>query len=65
MMSGDEMVDGKGMSVPGDELYARAVHVSVKNFFFVEKPELHDEESENTWAAMMGANLPPDMPANL
>ncbi|KAJ5758098.1 Glucose/ribitol dehydrogenase [Penicillium nucicola] len=65
MISGQEMVDGKGVSVPGDELYARAVHVSVNKFFFVEKPELYDEVSEKTWGAMMGANLSPDMLANL
>jgi hypothetical protein len=65
MISGNGMVDGKGMSVPGDELYARALQVSVNNFFFLEKPELYDEASEKTWASMMGATLPPDVLANL
>ncbi|KAJ5308799.1 hypothetical protein PENANT_c013G03087 [Penicillium antarcticum] len=57
MISGEDMVDGKGMEVSGDELYARAIHVSVNNFLFIEKPEFHDEASEKTWGAMMGEPL--------
>lgn len=54
LLSGSDMVDAKGMRVAGDEMHSRAVHVSGKSFFFVEKPEIHDEQSRITWAAMMG-----------
>ena len=54
LLSGEDMVDAKGMHVAGDEIYARALHVSGKNFFFVERPNIHDEQTRITWAAMMG-----------
>ncbi|KAJ6125270.1 hypothetical protein N7471_012587 [Penicillium samsonianum] len=54
LLSGSDMVDAKGMRVAGDEMHSRAVHVSGKSFFFIEKPEIHDEQSRITWAAMMG-----------
>ena len=54
LLSGADMVDAKGMRVAGDEMHSRALHISGKSFFFIEKPEIHDEQSWITWAAMMG-----------
>lgn len=54
LLSGEDMVDAKGIRVAGDEMYSRALHVSGKGFFFIEKPEIHDEQTQMTWAAMMG-----------
>ncbi|KAJ5187613.1 hypothetical protein N7449_010607, partial [Penicillium cf. viridicatum] len=54
LLSGADMVDAKGMRVAGDEIHSRAVHVSGKSFLFIEKPEIHDEQTRMTWAAMMG-----------
>ncbi|KAJ5617872.1 Glucose/ribitol dehydrogenase [Penicillium hordei] len=54
LLSGVDMVDAKGMRVAGDEIHSRAVHVSGKSFLFIEKPEIHDEQTRMTWAAMMG-----------
>ncbi|KAJ5374063.1 Glucose/ribitol dehydrogenase [Penicillium concentricum] len=54
LLSGGDMVDAKGMRVAGDEMHSRAVHVSGESFLFIEKPEIHDEQTQMTWAAMMG-----------
>lgn len=54
LLSGADMVDAKGIRIAGDEMHSRAVHVSGKSFLFVEKPDLHDEQTGITWAAMMG-----------
>ncbi|KXG53625.1 Short-chain dehydrogenase/reductase SDR [Penicillium griseofulvum] len=54
LLSGADMVDAKGMCVTGDEMHSRAVHISGENFFFIEKPEIYDEQTRITWAAMMG-----------
>ncbi|KAJ5824064.1 hypothetical protein N7447_006404 [Penicillium robsamsonii] len=54
LLSGVDMVDEKGMHVAGDEIHSRALHVSGTGFFFIEKPEIHDDESRAVWAAMMG-----------
>ncbi|KAF3028444.1 hypothetical protein E8E15_006808 [Penicillium rubens] len=54
LLSGEDMVDAKGMRVAGDEMHSRALHVSGKSFFFIERPEIHDEQTRLTWAAMMG-----------
>ncbi|KOS42326.1 hypothetical protein ACN38_g6772 [Penicillium nordicum] len=54
LLSGADMVDAKGIRIAGDEMHSRAVHVSGKSFLFVEKPDIHDEQTGITWAAMMG-----------
>ncbi|CRL30667.1 Short-chain dehydrogenase/reductase SDR [Penicillium camemberti] len=54
LLSGADMVDARGIRVAGDEMHSRAVHVSGKSFLFIEKPEIHDEQTQITWAAMMG-----------
>jgi hypothetical protein len=54
VLSGVDMVDAKGMCVTGDEMHSRAVQISGKTFFFIEKPEIYDEQTRITWAAMMG-----------
>lgn len=54
VLSGVDMVDAKGMRVAGDEMHSRALHVSGQSFFFIEKPEFHDEQTEITWSGMMG-----------
>lgn len=54
LLSGEDMVDAKGMRVAGDEMHSRAVHVSGKSFLFIEKPDIYDEQTRITWAAMMG-----------
>ncbi|KAJ5206811.1 Short-chain dehydrogenase/reductase SDR [Penicillium cf. griseofulvum] len=56
LLSGADMVDAKGMCVTGDEMHSRAIHISGETFFFIEKPEIYDEQSRITWAAMMGHN---------
>lgn len=53
LLSGAEMVDAKGMRVNGNEMYSRALHISVGDFFFIEKPEIHDREAQMTWNVMM------------
>ncbi|KAJ5106401.1 hypothetical protein N7456_003076 [Penicillium angulare] len=52
-ISGDEVTDSKGVSVPGDELFGRSVLISVDNFFFVEQPELFDESMRITYKGMV------------
>ncbi|CAI7621264.1 unnamed protein product [Penicillium glandicola] len=54
LLSGADMVDAKGMRIAGDEMHSRAVHVSGNTFLFIEKPEIRDEQTRVTWAAMMG-----------
>ncbi|KAJ5788567.1 hypothetical protein N7457_003557 [Penicillium paradoxum] len=54
VLSGTDMLDARGMRVAGDEMHSRALHVSEKTFFFVEKPEIHNEQTQITWDAMMG-----------
>ncbi|CAI7671740.1 hypothetical protein PCG10_004797 [Penicillium crustosum] len=54
ILSGGDMVDAKGMCVAGDQMHSQAVHVSGNSFLFIEKPEIHDEQTRITWAAMMG-----------
>lgn len=54
LLSGEAMTDARGTRVAGDEMHSRAVHVSGKNFLFIEKPEIYDEQTRITWAAMMG-----------
>lgn len=57
LLSGTEMVDGKGTLVKGDEMHSRALHISGKTFFFIEMPDFHDEASPLTWNAMMYGSL--------
>ncbi|CAI7587236.1 unnamed protein product [Penicillium viridicatum] len=54
LLSGADMVDAKGVYVAGDQMHSRTIHVSGKSFLFIEKPEIHDEQTRMTWAAMMG-----------
>jgi NAD(P)-dependent dehydrogenase (short-subunit alcohol dehydrogenase family) len=53
LLSGTEMVDGKGMRVGSDEMHSRALHISAKTFFFIEKPDIYDKEAQMTWNVMM------------
>lgn len=53
LLSGTDIVDGKGMRVGNDEMHSRALHISGKTFFFIEKPEIYDKETQMTWDAMM------------
>lgn len=57
LLSGTEMVDGKGMHVDSDAMHSRALHISGKTFFFIEKPEIHDKEAQMTWNVMMALDL--------
>lgn len=54
VLSGNEMVDSKGMAVSGEDLHSRAILISGKNRYFVEMPEIYDEETRITQEAMMG-----------
>jgi hypothetical protein len=53
VLSGTEMIDARGTRVGSDEMHSRALHISGKSFFFVEKPEIYDSETQIIWAAMM------------
>ncbi|KAJ5934251.1 hypothetical protein N7466_003798 [Penicillium verhagenii] len=53
MMAGKAMVDSQGTTIPGEELYQRAILISGKNHYFVEMPEIYDEETRITWNGMM------------
>ncbi|KAJ5351038.1 hypothetical protein N7541_001836 [Penicillium brevicompactum] len=57
LLSGTEMVDGKGMRVAGDEMHSKALQISGKTFFFIEMSEFHDKAARLTWKAMMGEGL--------
>lgn len=57
LLSGTEMVDGKGMRVAGDEMHSRALQISGKTFFFIEMSEFYDKATRLTWKAMMGEGL--------
>ncbi|KAJ5278843.1 hypothetical protein N7478_004215 [Penicillium angulare] len=52
-ISGHEMTDSKGVSVPADELFGRSILISVERFFFVEMPELFDEPMRITYKGMV------------
>ncbi|KAJ6005382.1 hypothetical protein N7451_003326 [Penicillium sp. IBT 35674x] len=54
VLSGTEMVDSKGMAVSGEYLHSRTILISGTNRYFVEMPEIYDEETRITQEAMMG-----------
>lgn len=54
LLSGDELVDGNNTRVGSDGMHSRALYISGKTFFFLEKPEFPDEKTSITWSAMMG-----------
>jgi hypothetical protein len=54
ILSGNEVVDSKGVVVSGEDLHSRTILISGKNHYFVEMPEIYDEESRITLEAMMG-----------
>ncbi|KAJ5545788.1 hypothetical protein N7494_003373 [Penicillium frequentans] len=54
VLSGNEMIDSKGVAVSGEELHSRAILISGTNRYFVEMPEMYDEETRITQEAMMG-----------
>lgn len=54
VLSGNEIVDSKGMAVSGEGLHSRGILISGTNQYFVEMPEMYDEEIHITQKAMMG-----------
>ncbi|KAJ5636714.1 uncharacterized protein N7484_010027 [Penicillium longicatenatum] len=54
ILSGNEVVDSKGVIVSGEDLHSRTILISGKNHYFVEMPGIYDEESRITLEAMMG-----------
>ena len=54
LISGNEVTDSKGTSVPSDQLHSRAILVSGKKYYHVEMPEYFDEETQLTHQYMMG-----------
>lgn len=54
VLSGSEMVDSKGVAVSSEEMHSRAILISGENHYFVEMPEIYDEETQITQDAMMG-----------
>ncbi|KAJ5746590.1 hypothetical protein N7520_011772 [Penicillium odoratum] len=53
VLSGNEMVDSKGMVVSGEDLHSRAILISGKNHYFVEMPEIYDVKIRITHDSMM------------
>jgi len=49
-----EMEDSKGVQVAADKFHSQAIHVTGKGFYFIDQPDLNDDEARATWDCMMG-----------
>ncbi|GMG47024.1 unnamed protein product [Aspergillus oryzae var. brunneus] len=54
LISGTEVTDSNGTSVPSDQLHSRAILISGKQYHYVEMPEYFDEKTQLTHQHMMG-----------
>lgn len=50
----NEMKDSKGKVVAGDKFHSQSIHVTGEGFYFIDQPELNDQEARKTWDCMMG-----------
>lgn len=53
VISGDEVTDSKGVSVPSEEFHSRAVLISRESYYFVEMPQYFDDGTALTHHGMM------------